>query len=275
MTVASLKTRVREAMLPAARQDRPLFPLSIVERYLLTHPIVTGLALLPCDVHAALLDVHTRINGRLSTEGEEKRRGNRSPRRCIECRQGYVEVDSHEGQEVCSHCGLVQTRHSINIEPEYNAPPDVSRNKRPRQQHIPGVPVRLVQSLASSVVRDPSHRRSVLWGELEHWNAHTHLSPDQLRFLDALLKEWTGGAHSKDVRVAAALLYLPLRTKFPDELDVRNDVHSHRQLTEIRTTVPPAEFSCRTCNAKCFRKKDARFHCRAGRPPPLAGRSDE
>lgn len=199
---------------------------------------------------------------------------------CFEC-GGYVLVDEHNGYDVCSKCGLVQTRRTINITPEYNAGVDVDTlpPSHKRAKGIPGVPKWLIQSL------EPPRETSYM-EELHHMNCFVNMPFDELVQCNRILCAWNGGHFASDVKVAACMLHRLLRDQFIEETDVRRRMRtlmqnvdtervegggirptwsmSRKPMPVIERVGPAPEFPCPTCGHMEHTRKGARFHCRVG-----------
>lgn len=253
--MASLRSRLlrsSEAVQPA---QELLFPLASVRGFLESHPVLLGLDLSVGEVHTAILEVHKRCQGR--SDGDASQPVNVPC--CVECGSRQIVVDAREGNHVCEQCGLVQHRGSINVTMEYTLPADVSKGSRRKQTLLRNVPSwRIHQSLTN----DRRDQRSKSWSELEHYNAHVHLAEDDLVRMDRLLCGWSGGGHTRNARVAAVLLYLPLLASLPSEETVRAQVRMGSSLPMVETVEPTALYECATCGKACHTKKDARFCCR-------------
>lgn len=255
--MSSLKERLKSAHARQEEKTSPiLLPLSTVRDYLSRHVIVCALHLNPSDVHAAVLEVHRRYCDMQCSMEVKTQTPQRPQRMCFECHDGYIVLDAREGQEVCSTCGIVQTTRTINVTPEYQTPADVSRS---RTKRIKDVPKWMLNKSLSDV---QGFKPSKFWSNLQHYNAYVHLGLDDLTCLDKLLCSWTGGGFSSDTRMAAALLYLPLRSKFPTDDDIRQRVRGGHTLAVVETVVPEAKHKCETCGEMCHTGKEARFHCR-------------
>ena len=176
--------------------------------------------------------------------------------RCSECKVGFIVIDTREAIRVCDSCGLVQHRGTLNIAPEFMSPPDV---KRSSTVHLKGVPSWMLQA---SLTDDSTSQYSKHWSEMQQFNTYANLGMDDLLLMDDILKSWTGGGFSSNVRIAAVLLYLPLKEKFPSEETIRKRVRRGEGIPVVKGIVPKAEFSCSTCGKACHTQKDARFCCK-------------
>ena len=252
--------------------ERTLIPLGLVEGYLSSHILVHSLSVSVSDVHSALVEIHRRVLKEEDSahQTDHPPKSDQTPKsenppksdhrsRCFEC-NGYLELDAHEGHEVCINCGLVQTRGSINIEPEFMAPPDVNPRGGRRSSILRGVPKNMFYaSLSSGGEKNHSQYRE----ELEHFNAYIHLSLDELNYMDRLLGKWTTGGLPRQARVIGALLYIPLKEQFKYTAKVvRGALSSNTSLTAIEAARPTPQFPCPSCHTMCFTGQSARFHCR-------------
>lgn len=235
---------------------KPLLPLAVVTDFLQGSALVKNMGVPVADVYAAIVALRARRAG----GGEDapptvapQTVATPVPPECLECTEGRVVVDAHEGTLVCTRCGLQQVRGRINIDPEFVAAPQLS-GKRPN--YVPGVP-------GYMLIR-PIVRRT-FWKDLEHWNAWANLGTDDLARADEALCEWSSdGGHSKIARVAAVLLSRELDDRFPTEANARELMRRGMRLPQVNVQVPPPRFRCGTCDAGCHSAKDARLHCRVG-----------
>ena len=254
----SLKERLLKSASASATSSAPssggvLFPLASVKDFLKQHAIVRALQVCEKEVHSAVLEAHKRF---LTRESDTHVSYPPSVSRCPECMVGFIVIDTREAIRVCDSCGIVQHRGTLNIAPEFTIPPDV---KHSSTVQIKGVPSWMLQA---SLTDDSAYRNSKHWSELQHFNTYANLSMDDLTLMDSILKEWSGGGFSSHVRIAAALLYLPLKEKFPSEDAIRKHVQRGEGIPVVKDIVPKAEFSCITCGKECYTKKDARFCCK-------------
>lgn len=294
--MSSLRHRLRRVQQPTAQggteaeeASSRVLPLSSCIQFLNGHPFVQLFRLDANVLHSAIVHLDNYLTESATTsssagtsqvqevsDGETKAAPTGG---CFEC-HGYLLVDEHNGCEVCSKCGLVQTRRGINITPEYNAGVDVNTLQplHKRAKGIQGVPKWMVQSMQE-------HETSYM-EELHHMNAFTNIALDDLAECNRILKRWSGGHFSSDVRVAACLLHHLLRDRFIDESDVRRRVRTITQQsgTEIvngrptwfmsmeRMPVidrigPAPQFACPTCGHMEHTRKGATFHCKRGIAP--------
>ena len=257
MSGLTLKERLLKstsASITASRKlnDTVLFPLASVRDLLRGHPIVRALGICENEVHSAVLEIHKRFPK--CDQSIPVR--NSPPPRCSECEVGFILLDSKEAIQVCDTCGVVQHRGTLNISREFTPP---AETKRGCSTKLKGVPQWMFQC---SLTDDSNSRNSKHWTEMQHFNAYVNLGADDLRIMDNILKEWTGGGFSSGVRVAACLLYLPLKEKFPFEERIRGHVRRKEELPIVRSVAPSPEFGCDECGKKWSIRKDARFCCK-------------
>lgn len=182
-----------------------------------------------------------------------------SKQHCVECGVGVTTLDARNGNYVCSHCGLC-SRQQVNVEPEYQAPPEVSCRGKRRRGPV-GVPTWMVEKNRS--VDQCDRRHSSYWDEIESFNqAFCHMGIDDLEEVDHLLRAWKAtGGDTREARMVAALLYVRMRDLLPTEHDIRKQLRCHHPLERVDCGPPPPEFACETCDRKHHTKKGARF-CR-------------
>ena len=208
-----------------------LLPFDCVADYLDSHPLVQGLGLHVPDLHTALLldervEATARANERASTEAAHRRSDPRQ--RCIDCNAPDVVLSTTDGVYVCDACGVVQSRRTINVTPEYVAPAVLPARKRPRT--IPGVPTWMVRSMHSDEDRPQNHME-----DLEHLNHYVRLSHEQLEECNVTLNRWTGGRFSPNVRLVAVLLHPRIRDQFLDGNSVRRSLQTMRRTCDEQT----------------------------------------
>ena len=247
---------------PVKREDdgvdgsNVLLPLSMVYTYLSEHSGLRACQTSAEEVHGAILRLHALCVPKLPPEDAPL-----LPRRptCSECNIGYEVIDAREGCIVCQHCGLI-TRGGINVTPEYQAQPEV-HNARKRKRGIPGVPSWL---LKKSQAMDPADKTySSYWDELQHWNAYFHMTEDELKEADRLLRWWKAtGGDTREARMMAVLIYIRMRDVMPNEADVRNQLRCHRPLEAVDCGPPKPTFGCHSCGSMHHCAKGARFCCR-------------
>ena len=262
---------------------RSLLPFDVVRDYLETHALVRGMHISAKEVHAALLSLHAHILSRPlckeadevgeKSDGEEsesddpgdpwqsfdRAKNANAPTAgagCWCCGGTREELDAHEGHWICTSCGAVRTLRSVNVKPEYVAPPVVRRSRVQRANWVP----RHLLARSACVISDPADRRSRHWESLQHWNGVVGLVEDDLACADRRLREW-GGEQPVEARIAAALLYVRLKPQFPSESDVRARLKRGRGLETIADPTPSAKFACAKCGSRHHTARDARMHC--------------
>ena len=295
--MSSLGNRLRRAQQPTSNTDASggeegdavpstrVMPLSSCVQFLNSHPFVTMFRLDANVLHTAIVHLDNYLTQSRSTSSvrvectappsTEKKR--KPVGGCFEC-HGYLLLDEHNGYEVCSKCGLVQTLRGINVTPEYNAGVDVDtlQPMHKRAKGVHGVPQWMIQALHPT--SEPSYME-----ELHHMNAFTNIGIDDLTACNNILNTWSGGHFPSEVRVAACLLHHLLRDRFTDERDVRRRVGTVRQQngTEningvirhtwsiTREPMPVIDrideaprFACPTCGRMEHTRKGATFHCK-------------
>ena len=294
--MSSLGNRLRAAQPPtntnasgggegAVASSTRVLPLSSCIQFLNEHPFVTMLRLDANVLHTAIVHLDNHLTQNRTSSGTQMERtappSTESKRElvggCFEC-NGYLMLDEHNGNEVCSKCGLVQTRQGINVTPEYNAGVDVDtlQPMHKRAKAIHGVSQWVVQSLYPTP--EPSYME-----ELHHMNAFMNIGIDELTTCNNVLKTWSGGHFPSEVRIAACLLHHLLRDRFTDEKDVRRRVGTVRQQSgteNINGVIRPTwsmtrermpvidrigeapQFACPTCGHMEHTRKGAKFHCK-------------
>tara|TARA_B110001452_G_scaffold187767_1_gene158107 strand:- start:231 stop:1043 length:813 start_codon:yes stop_codon:yes gene_type:complete len=262
----SLKARLtRCSAPPVAPRGELLFPLSCVSEFLEGHSIVKAMDLSARDVHGAILEVDRRVkSGRrqdLATQADATRPAPpRAPAGCLECK-GYVEMDVREGNRVCVDCGLVQERSSMGMALDFAEPfVETKKSTSKSRNMLAGVSAHVKEKVSGN-----RHRlHSPHWEKMEHYNAYVQLQTDDLIAMDRLLAAWTEGGPPSLVRVAAVLLYLPLKKTFPEEGEVRKNVRIGANVDKVVSVVPDREFECSRCGRGAYSMKEARYCCRVG-----------
>lgn len=225
-----------------------VLPYECVRDYLEAHPLVAHRPVDARAVHAALVALDARAQA--PVQGPAPRRA----ADCVECGAGYVVLDAAGGQHVCSACGLVQTRRTGNVAPEYVAPAPFVPRKRARDDGADALPGYLFLR-----ARDPEY---VALDELTELNAWVHLPDDDVRACARTFTAWEGSGHTRLAKMVACLLHPLLRAQFPSESDVRARVRQRASLPCVADPTPSPTFPCARCGALHYSKKEARFHCR-------------
>ena len=279
-----------------------MLPFSCCRDFLTSHLLVTTFRLSATEVHDAIvqLDIflHTRDTPSLPTSlGEDEDFSQNNPddiwgvfeqangrvgcaqQLCIECSSTSLFLDHVNAYMVCGECGMVQTRGTINVIPEFvKAVDDLPRKRR---RGIQGVPNWMVQQLACAGDDD---RPATYMDDLEHMNASVNLVTDDLHMCERWLQRWSSSYLSRDLRVAAALLYPALRGRFLKEDEVRRCVRTvvqhagteerdGRIVPSWRMTggtlsmcptdmAPQPTHPCPDCGVLQHCRKSARYHCR-------------
>lgn len=262
-------TRIRAAKTsddPPRHRTRAVNLLACTRDFLKRNTIVKALGVDEEEVHDAILEVHQIITGSFDRSPAPAGTAPSPPtahatQRCIECK-GYVEIDAREGQRICTACGLVQDRSSLNFSPSF----DDGSVGPPRHSQCTNVLAGVSQHVLAPC-DDGEDVRSDKWRQLEHYNAYVSLGHDQLVTLDRLAKTWRGGRFNSEVRIAALLLYYPLSHFFPTDAKVRTTIRfanwpDRSNNPVVRTIHPEKLFVCGTCGTRAHTAKTARFCCR-------------
>lgn len=270
-----------------------MLPYSCIHDVLAAHPFVARFGMSAREVYNALVHLDAALHRRAPATAVDETRvaGAREEdgatvRRCGECAVGHLLVDEHNGCEVCSECGLVQSRASINICPEF-----IKRNDGGGRPHRGGrvnpattIPFWIVRRAYAST---DEVQQAAYMDDLEHMNAYVHVAPDELTRCEQTLRRWDAGHFARDVRIAAALLHVVLRDRFMTEADMRRRMRTlvqysgtetvdratgsmvptwsfgSERLPEVRDVVAAAPtFACARCGALEHTQKGARYHCR-------------
>jgi hypothetical protein len=176
---------------------------------------------------------------------------------CGECK-GYLLIDSVVGNYVCSSCGLLQNRNSINITPEYSKPAEVEGFNKP--QKIRGVNKTVIHivNASSENVSQPQN----IMEDLKHFNAFFNIPQDDLKLLELKFRY-----QSKNTSVSynGKILGLIFSYIFKDSMileeDFKHKINNGITIKEI-SGCPEPLFSCKNCGSMCFTMKDARYHCK-------------
>lgn len=260
----SLRSRLRKAAGAVKEEeeegeDNPILPYASVHDVLAGHDLVSCFRLNPHDVHAAIVALHEILD---LSEKEKVKQDSTPVQRvqpnCKECGLGYLMLDTHEALLICNKCGAVDNYRTFNIEPEFQAPPEIT-HKRCRKT-IKGVPDWMVKQQWS---QNPN-RHSRFWEDLQSFNHFVSLTEDTLSQLDNVLKTWTTGGFAYEVRLVATLLYHRVRQHFTHEKTIRVCVAKSTPIPIVKQLEPEATFACSTCGTMCFTGKSARWHCRLG-----------
>ena len=245
-----------------------LLPFDVTRDYLESHALVRAMCLDAKDVFTALLNIehversHESTRTTAPTTAFVNAVTAPPPRRCcIECASYDVTTNAREGHDVCESCGLVQTRMTINIVPEYTGPTtDEERARRDPFRIGHNIPRWLVVKNAAPL-KKKAESVSYL-NELEHWNIYVNLSYQDLRACNALLCAWGSGGFPRTIRIAAALLRSQVH--IPREGELRTLIRDGARMNVVKDPVPAPAFKCSKCGMQTHTFKDARFHCFAG-----------
>lgn len=258
--MSSLSNRLRKAKVslpwsPPATLT-PILPLASVQDLLESHSLVRAFRFNIKDVHAAILSLHEQIAAIPTVADKE------TPvvaPNCRECHKGYLLLNAREAMMVCSNCGMVDNHRSFNVEPEYQTPPSPTRGRK--RKGVKGVPNWMLQQ--HSV---PSHAKphSRFWDDLQSFNHYVSLPEDDIIGLDNILKTWTTGGFSYELRLVSALLYPRVRRHFTNEGTIRACVAKATPIPIVHQLAPEPRFPCPHCQTKCHTAKSARYHCRLG-----------
>ena len=140
--------------------------------------------------------------------------------RCRHCGPGICILDEREGVIFCNNCGIVETMRSVNVQPEYNAAPEVGRHQRGRARILSGVSDWVMAKNRPLVESHSVHYREFM-EDLEHWNHLLGHSVDVLRGMGRALSDWSDPGHSRISRAVAALLWPLICDQLPQGQEIR------------------------------------------------------
>ena len=83
--------------------------------------------------------------------------------------------------------------------------------------------------------------------------------PVELGHTEARVREWRSAA--SEIHVAAALLHVQLRDRFPEEKAVRSALRMAQGVRSITYSPPKGKFACRQCGARCVTARESTMHC--------------
>ena len=236
------------------------------------HPLVVSIGVDALEVYRAFMGLSEWRRSAVASEVVPCEGRRLHPSRmplgsCATC--GHrVELDSRAGDLVCTQCGLVQQRGSVNVNPEY-VELDPIDSLPPGVPSIRGVtkPVYLTVhggGGGGGVERDARVR----WSELEHWNHYTHWGEDTLKTMKGTLDRWAPSGLAKEVRMCAVLLETFLSERLPKEEDARKRLLTNRlplreekPRVEVASSADPNVHGCSGCGMRFACARDARFHC--------------
>lgn len=239
---------------PTPRPTFDIIPYDCIRDYLQSHSLVNAFNIGTRDLHSAIIYVERH----LQPLPEHHNTPSSAPvPTCSECHIGYMEIDAHNGSLVCSNCGLVPTRGSINIEREWVSEAPQPRGKRPRG--IPGVPKWMSDQLMHDS-RDAYNKETMDY--LEHLNAYVGFTPDMLDRVHKTFLSWTDNGYCRNVKMAACMMHSVLKDQFLNEHVVREKVRKRSHIPAVHDPCPQPTFACPICGSLHYSKKEARFHCR-------------
>jgi len=246
--------RVVENTTPSPRATFDIIPYDCVREYLQSHSLVKTFNISIRDLHSAIIYVERHLQTSCSSSNNKP---SGAVPTCSECSSGHMEIDHHNGCMVCSNCGLVSTRGSINIEREWDSAVPIPRGKRPRG--IPGVP----KWMYNQLMHDPRRAyMSETMDYLQHLNAYMGFTQDMLECVHTTFLSWTDNGYCRNVKMAACMMHVVLKTQFLDENHVREKVRKRSHLPSVQDPCPQPTFACPKCGSMHHSKKEARFHCR-------------
>jgi len=170
-------------------------------------------------------------------------------------------MDSMTGTLVCDLCGIQPFSCTFNISPEYSRPPPEDQQIGTTRKRWFGIP----RQQLSSDQRRGTVVVSKYWINLQHYNEYNVcLCHDDLLFVDSLLVTWTDiDATIPHInKVVAGLLYASIRTRFPEEGVIKNQVLNAQRMQRIGKDKPVLSFDCEECGAVCHTARAARYHCK-------------
>lgn len=290
--MSDLRKRLKDAKRKRKREEEfGLLPASIVEDFLSGHPLISKARLRIEDVHNAIVRLHSssgiRNEKRESREDEkeEERECASCKGRCVRAGEkgfffctccgdttegdsfegrtspscacgGYADLDGKEGTLVCRSCGAcLQER--MNIVPEFVSFPFVKRTKKDR---IPGVGRKTILSMW----KEKGGGKSAYYDCLVSWNEEfLHLPIDDVELADRLLVESGKTGADVEVQCAAALLYVRIRDRLPNEGEIRKKLMKREPLLEVSYHPPPPLFPCGSCSKLHHVRKSARYCCKS------------
>lgn len=243
-------------------------PYDCIRDYLENQRLVVLSNVCSRDLHSAILYVERKLRHPVrETEEEEEEETTgpamRRPYDCTDCCRGYYLLDAVNGNNVCSHCGFVSNRASLNVTREWI---DGVRNDElappsKRTKHVPGVPIWMVKKNSANPRAAYEQRTRE---DLEHLNGYLNVNPNVLHMAHQNFLRWTDNGYSREVKMLACLYHPILRSQFLTETAVRDMVRVRANIPQVQDPTPQPTFLCR-CGMRHHTKKAARYHsCRHG-----------
>ena len=238
-------------------------PYDCIRDYLEGQRVVQLSKVCSRDLHSAILYVERKLRHPAVVETEDPPPPTLVPPECVECNKGYYLVDAVNGNHVCSHCGVVPNRASLNITREWidGVRDEDLAPRSKRSRHVPGVPEWMVKKNSANP-RAAYEQRAL--EDLENMNGYMHVNPDVVRLAHQNFLRWTENGYSREVKMLACLFHPILRSQFLTETDVRSMVRVRSSIPQVEDPIPKPTFPCR-CGMLHHTKKGARYHsCRHG-----------
>lgn len=251
-----------------------VIPYSMLQGFLESHPLIAESGTDPKIIHSVIVSMHTHIFSSLQSDsvapvGVQNDLPVSKPRdedRCRHCDPGICILDEREGVIYCNNCGIVETLRSVNVQPEYNAAPEVGRHQRGRARILSGVSDWVMAKNRPVAESHTVHYREFM-EDLEHWNYLLGHSVDVLRGMGRALSDWSDPGHSRLSRAVAALLWPLICNQLPRGQEIRRRLRCGFSLPEIhdREEESIPHFACSACGAKETSRRAAKFHCKGVR----------
>ena len=260
----SLQSRLKSAVVANverhnvdnASAKRAVVPIDCIRDFLAAHPLSTLTTVE--SLHSAIVRLESMkaVCEMESTQYSEHRSSTR-PHDCVECNEAYVVLDHHEGQYVCSKCGVVQSRRTLNVVPE--------RVMDAGECHAPGHHYR-IQGVDKWIVdrymatnQGNSHQA---FDTMVNLNAHVSLNTDQLNDAHRTFMDWVENGYTRETKIVACMLHPLLRTQFATEGLIRTHLSKRQPLPQVKDPTPIPMFACVRCGEMQHDRKSARFHCK-------------
>lgn len=266
--MSTLRDRLKRASTDTVPPTQPLqqstvIPYDCIRDFLEEHPVVQLFGMSTRDVHSALLYVDRNLKPQVAEDETPTPAPVKRPYDCTECNAGFLVLDAHNGYHVCSNCGVIPHRGSINVEREWidDVREDQLAPRHKRTKYIPGVPKWMVDKMASNPRM--AYERSTL-SEMENMNGYMNLSPDVVHAAHQNFLRWTENGYNRDVKMAACMFHVILQGQFLSDVEVRGMVRQRKSIPQVVDPAPDPTFPCR-CGVLHYSRKAARFHsCRNG-----------